>query len=44
MGDITAGGVVNAVTSYAQTVDSADRADEIERKAMQVLAHAARIG
>jgi len=43
-GQGTAGGVVNAVTSYAQTLASADRADEIERKSMVVLAHAARLG
>lgn len=43
-GQNTAGGVVNAVTAYTQTLDSADRADEIERKSMQVLERAAKVG
>jgi hypothetical protein len=37
-GQMTAGGMLNAVTSYAQTVSSADRADEIESGALKVLA------
>jgi hypothetical protein len=37
-GQMTSGGVLNAVTSFAQTVDSADRADEIESSALKVLA------
>ena len=36
-GQMTAGGMLNAVTSYAQTVPSADRADEIEAGALKVL-------
>lgn len=36
-GQMTSGGMLNAVTSYAQTVPSADRADEIEAGALKVL-------
>jgi len=43
-GQMTAGGVMNAVTAYAQTVSSADRAFELEAKAIPVLETAARIG
>lgn len=41
-GQITAGGVANAVTAYAQTVEDPDRAYEIEAKAMDALEAAAR--
>jgi hypothetical protein len=40
-GQMTAGGVVNAVTSYSQTIDSPDRAWEIDNRAMRVLELAA---
>lgn len=40
-GQLTAGGVMHAVTSYAQTVDDADTAHELERSGMRVLALAA---
>lgn len=36
-GQMTAGGVVNAITSYAQTVDDADDAMEIEGQALNAL-------
>lgn len=36
-GQATAGGVMNAVTSVAQTVDSAERADALEAAAVKVL-------
>lgn len=36
-GQVTAGGVVNAITSYAQTVDDADKAAGIEASALKVL-------
>lgn len=36
-GQMTAGGVLNAVTSYAQTVDDADEAEDIEASAIQAL-------
>lgn len=42
-GAYTAGGVANAVTSVSQTLDSADRAAELDAKAMSVMAHAARL-
>ena len=41
-GDTTAGGVMHAVTSYAQTVDDADRAAELEAGALAALELAAR--
>lgn len=41
-GSLTAGGVMNALTSYAQTVDDADKAAEIEDAALDALALAAR--
>ena len=37
-GQMTAGGVVNAITSYAQTVPSGDKAAEIEDRALEALA------
>lgn len=40
-GDITAGGVMNAVTSFAQTVLDPDRAGEIEEAGLPALALAA---
>ena len=36
-GDMTAGGVMNAVTSFAQTVDDADKAHEIEQQGLRAL-------
>ncbi|MFI7033589.1 DUF932 domain-containing protein [Microbispora rosea] len=36
-GDLTAGGVMHAVTSVAQTLDDADTAHEMEAQAMRVL-------
>ena len=41
-GDPTAGGMMNAVTSYAQTLDDADSAAEVEAVALDALALAAR--
>ena len=41
-GDTTAGGMMNAVTSYAQTLDDADAAAEVEAAAFDALALAAR--
>ena len=41
-GNPTAGGVLNAVTSYAQTVEDADRAAELEAGALAALDLAAR--
>lgn len=35
--DMTAGGVMNAVTSFAQTVDDADKAYEIEQQGLRAL-------
>jgi hypothetical protein len=43
-GQMTAGGVVNAVTAFAQTLDNADRQDEMERLSMKVLERAAKAG
>lgn len=40
--DLTAGGVLHAVTSYAQTVDDADQAAEIEASAFRAFDLAAR--
>jgi hypothetical protein len=40
-GQPTAGGLMNAVTAYAQTVDDPDRAAEFEDSAFEVLAKAA---
>lgn len=37
-GQMTAGGVLNAVTSYSQTVVNADRADQLDGSALRVLA------
>jgi hypothetical protein len=34
---MTRGGVLNAVTSFSQTVASADRADELDGSALRVL-------
>ena len=42
-GAYTAGGVANAVTSVSQTLESADRAAELDAKAVPVMAHAARL-
>jgi hypothetical protein len=36
-GQMTAGGVLNAVTGFAQTVQDPDRAQEIEASAMRAL-------
>lgn len=36
-GQMTAGGVLNAITSYSQTVPNADRANELDGVAMQAL-------
>ncbi|MEU9891099.1 DUF932 domain-containing protein [Sphaerisporangium sp. NPDC051011] len=41
-GDLTAGGVMHAVTSVAQTLTDADTAHEMESRALQALQHAAR--
>lgn len=41
-GRLTSGGVANAVTSFSQTLESADRADELDRSAVKVLALAAK--
>jgi hypothetical protein len=43
-GAITAGGVGNAVTSVSQTLDNADRAAELDAKAVPAMQHAARLG
>jgi hypothetical protein len=43
-GQLTAGGVMHAVTAAAQTVADGDLADLMESEAVGVLAHAARIG
>lgn len=40
-GQLTAGGIANAVTSYSQTVDDADVADELDAAALDALAVAA---
>lgn len=42
-GAYTAGGVANAVTAVSQTLDNADRAADLDAKAMSVMAHAARL-
>jgi hypothetical protein len=42
-GSYTSGGVANAVTSVSQTLPSADRAAELDARAMDVMAHAARL-
>jgi hypothetical protein len=42
-GAYTAGGVANAVTSVSQTLESADRAAELDARAVPVMAHAARL-
>lgn len=42
-GDLTAGGVMHAVTSVAQTVDDADTAHEMEAQALRAL-HLAAVG
>jgi hypothetical protein len=42
-GSYTSGGVANAVTSVSQTLDNADRAAELDAKAVSVMAHAARL-
>lgn len=41
-GQMTAGGVMQAITSYSQTVSSADRAHELDDKALEALALAAK--
>jgi hypothetical protein len=43
-GQRTAAGVLNATTAYAQTVDSADLAYDLEKAALPMMEHAARIG
>lgn len=43
-GQFTSGGVANAVTSYSQTIESPDRAAELDSQAVRVMEHAARIG
>jgi hypothetical protein len=40
-GQMTAGGVLNAVTSYAQTVEDADKAQDVEASALRALELAA---
>jgi hypothetical protein len=40
-GDVTAGGVMHAVTSVAQTLDDADAAHEMEGQALRALEAAA---
>jgi hypothetical protein len=42
-GSYTAGGVANAVTSVSQTLDNADRAAELDARAVPVMEHAARL-
>lgn len=42
-GAYTAGGVANAVTSVSQTLDNADRAAELDARAVPVMQHAARL-
>jgi hypothetical protein len=42
-GAYTAGGVGNAVTSVSQTLPNADRAAELDARAVDVMAHAARL-
>ena len=42
-GAYTSGGVANAVTSVSQTLGNADRAAELDAKALDVMAHAARL-
>jgi hypothetical protein len=42
-GAYTAGGVANAVTSVSQTLENADRAAELDARAVPVMAHAARL-
>ena len=42
-GAYTSGGVASAVTSVSQTLDNADRAAELDAKAVPVMAHAARL-
>lgn len=39
-GDATAGGLLGAVTSYAQTVPDADKASEVESRGLEVLSFA----
>jgi hypothetical protein len=41
-GDLTAGGVLHAVTSAAQTVDDADTAHEMEAQALRAMHIAAK--
>jgi hypothetical protein len=43
-GQRTAGGVANAATAYAQTVDSPDVAYDLEKAALPMMEHAARVG
>jgi hypothetical protein len=40
-GDATAGGILSAVTSYAQVIPDADKAHEVESKGLEALAFAA---
>jgi hypothetical protein len=42
-GSFTSGGVANAVTSVSQTLENADRAAELDAKAVPVMEHAARL-
>ena len=42
-GKYTSGGVANAITSVSQTLESADRAAELDAKAIPAMAHAARL-
>ena len=42
-GQLTAGGVMQAVTSIAQTLDDADTAHDLEAQALHVLDLAARL-
>jgi hypothetical protein len=43
-GQMTAGGVLNAITAFTQTVPDADRAHEMETKAVRAMSVAARVG
>jgi hypothetical protein len=39
----TAGQVANAITAYSQTIDSGDRAAEMDRAAIPVMQHLAKL-
>jgi hypothetical protein len=43
-GQMTSGGVLQAITSFSQTVPDADRAHEIETRAVRAMSIAARVG